>query len=270
MTDELTPEEREAFDKLPRERMPAGLPAGLEERVVGAMREHGFLTKRRRVITLTGGRLAGVLAASVALMFGAYSIGLHRGGGEEALRAVAPIGAQAPGSLAPTPAPTEEVEQGRVQTPPVDATQPEGQRLESQDAVKTEGQVKERSRSNEAQPADQGFAPFPLTAGERSDESKKDLVWQLTPTEEEQATTQKSVASGAVAPRAEPTRAPSRIMVPQMSAAPETAPRPFTFLLDGKKVVIEAPDSVRVVEDKQGRMLLIYTSDGVIRIRMTD
>jgi hypothetical protein len=268
MTDELTPEEKEAFDKLTRERMPV---AGLEERVVGAMRERGFLAKRRRAIELTGGRVAGVLAASVALMFGAYSIGLHRGGGEEALRSVAPIGTQAPGALAPTPAPTEEVvEQGRVQTPPVDADKPASQRLEPQDALKTEGLAKERSRSNEAQPADQAQAPAPLTAEERSDESKKDLVWQLTPTEEEQATAQKSTASDAVAPRAEPTRAPSRIVVPQMSAAPETTTRPFTFLLDGKKVVIEAPDSVRVVEDKQGRILLIYTSDGVIRIRMTD
>ena len=267
MTDELTPEEKEAFDKLPRERM----PVGLEERVVGAMREHGFLAKRRRVFELTGGRVAGVLAASVALMFGAYSIGLHRGGGEEALRAVAPMGTQAPGSLAPTPlAPAEEVEQGRVQTQPVDAAKPEGQRLESQDALKTEGLAKERSRSNEAQPADQAQAPVPSTGEERFDESKKDLVWQLTPTEEEQLTTEKSVASDAVAPRAEPTRAPSGLAAPQMSAAPETARRPFTFLLDGKKVVIEAPDSVRVVEDKRGRILLIYTSDGVIRIRMTD
>ena len=266
MTDELTPEEKEAFDKLPRERMPAGL-AGLEERVVGAMREHGFLAKRRRAFELTGGRVAGVLAASVALMFGAYSIGLHRGGGEEALRAVAPIGVQAPGSLAPATAPTEVVETGRVQSPPVDAAKPEVQRLEAQDALKTEGLAKERSRSNEAQPVDQAQAPVPSAPEERSDESKKDLVWQLTPTETEPATAEKSVASGAVAPRAE---SPSRGAVPQMSAAPETARRPFTFLLNGKKVVIEAPDSVRVVEDAQGRMLLIYTSDGIIRIRMTD
>ncbi len=59
MSDELTPEERKAIDSLPRERM----PAGLEGRVVDAMRDHGFLAKRRRLIMLTNTRAAGVLAA---------------------------------------------------------------------------------------------------------------------------------------------------------------------------------------------------------------
>ena len=75
MTEEWTPEERKALDELPRERM----PAGLEGRVVDAMRERGLLAKRRHVIELTRGRAAAVLAAGVAFIMGAYSIGLHRG-----------------------------------------------------------------------------------------------------------------------------------------------------------------------------------------------
>ena len=46
--------------------------------------------------------------------------------------------------------------------------------------------------------------------------------------------------------------------------------RPLTFALNGQTVIVEAPDSVRVVKDDRGRMLLIYTSDGIIRIRLAD
>jgi hypothetical protein len=236
------------------------VPAGLEERVVGAMREHGFLAQRRRVFELTGGRVAGVLAASVALMFGAYSIGLHRGGGEEALRAVAPLGMQAPA------VPTEEVEPGRVQTPPADAVEPEGQRVEAQDALKTEGLAKERLRSNDAPPAVQAPAPVPLTAEEGSDESKKGLDWQLESREESQPEALSEAAPSAP----EASLKASRAVAPQAGLVGEATKRPLTFRLDGRTVVIEAPDSVRIVEDEQGRMLLIYTSDGVIRLRLTD
>lgn len=46
--------------------------------------------------------------------------------------------------------------------------------------------------------------------------------------------------------------------------------RSLTFLLDGRRVVVEAPDSVRVTQDDRGRMLIIYTSDGIIRIHLAD
>jgi hypothetical protein len=55
-----------------------------------------------------------------------------------------------------------------------------------------------------------------------------------------------------------------------MDEASDARPRWITYQLDGKTVFVEAPDSVRVVEDEQGRMLLIYTSDGIIRIRLAD
>jgi len=87
MTDELTPHEKELLKGLPRERM----PVGLEGRVVEAMREHGFLAKRRRAIVITNSRVAGLLAACVALMIGAYSIGLHRGGGDQVIPAVTKV-----------------------------------------------------------------------------------------------------------------------------------------------------------------------------------
>jgi hypothetical protein len=89
MTDELTPKEKEALKKLPREQVPS---AGLEERVVGALRERGVLPKqRRRKVEITNSRVAGLLAACVALVIGAYSIGLHRGGGDQVLPGVATV-----------------------------------------------------------------------------------------------------------------------------------------------------------------------------------
>src|SRR5262245_52712859 len=87
--DELTPEEREALANLPRERMPS---AGLEDRVVAAMREKGHLSTRKpaKVIRLTTSRVAGLIAACLVLMIGAYSIGLRYGVNESVLRNVTP------------------------------------------------------------------------------------------------------------------------------------------------------------------------------------
>jgi type IV secretory pathway VirB10-like protein len=247
MSDELTPEEREALNNLPRERM----PVGLETRVVDAMREHGFLARRRRTIVLTNTRAAGVLAAGVALIIGAYSIGLHRGEGEETLRTIAQ---QAPSSVPPAedaPAP--------AQSPPATAPAPETDRLESQDAPVKD--ALERARANESSPEAEALAPAPTVLGE----SKKDLDWQLKPKEEERADASKSTASR-LAPQAG--GASGRILA--MDEASDARPRWITYQLDGKTVFVEAPDSVRVVEDEQGRMLLIYTSDGIIRIRLAD
>ncbi len=265
MSDELTPEEKEAFNSLPRERM----PVGLETRVVDAMRDHGFLAKRRRVIQLTNTRVAGVLAAGVALVIGAYSIGLHRGEGEDALRAVAPTSTQMPGSGAPT-----EFDELAVQTPPVNETVPESEPLELRDAPQSKDLQKERTRANEAREtvdadadAPEGVASAPPV---RSDEVKKDLDWRLKPKEEERSEAQKSVASDAVAPQSEAAGAPARAVAPQPSTIMEATSRTLTFLLSGKTILVDAPDSVRIVEDKEGKMLLIYTSDGVIRIRVAD
>ena len=162
MSDELTPEETEALKNLPRERM----PVGLEGRVVDAMREHGFLAKRRRAIVLTNTRAAGVLAAGVALLIGAYSIGLHRGNVDEAFHAAAPMGQQAPGTVAPA----ENDELGRVQqAPAVDAAKPESERLESKVARESGSLEKVRSRANDAPAASaegkSGTVPPPRRLG---------------------------------------------------------------------------------------------------------
>ena len=54
-----------------------------------------------------------------------------------------------------------------------------------------------------------------------------------------------------------------------MTMSPDVSTPPMVFLLGGTRLSVEAPDSVRVVQDGRGQMLLIYTSDGVIRVRVT-
>jgi hypothetical protein len=245
MTDELTPEEKDAFDKLPRERMPAGLPAGLEERVVSAMREHGYLVKRRRVVELTGGRMAGVLAASVALVIGAYSIGLHRGSGvlppaatlqrDDRAPSETPIETRAPASkpmdeVATTPAPT-----------------------------KSEGTLAE-SYEKKSDATD-----VPAALPEEADAGRS---------------AQPEAAEGLALKAREPVRSPTpaapqslgklnqpvdRAQTPATAAPSPALKGQTTFLLNGS-VVVEVPDSVRVIPDELGKMLIIHTSDGIIRI----
>ncbi len=104
-----------------------------------------------------------------------------------------------------------------------------------------------------------------------SDESKKDLDWQLKPREEARADAQKTVeaplaTSGPAAGRAIAPQA----LAPQPSSLSDAVQRPLTFVLNGKTVILDVPDNVRVVEDEQGKVLLVYTSDGIIRIRVTD
>lgn len=266
MSDELTPEEKEAIRKLPRERM----PAGLEERVVGAMREEGFLAKRRRTFVLTNTRVAGLLAASVAVVIGAYSIGLHRGEGEE----VVPSLSKFTELRADDAARDSDAAQGRVETPRTDApasapapATPEPM-MESRDLGATASD-EQRQRSHEVPETKEVAA----SSAAESDKSKKDLVWQLKPKEEEALIDALGSAESSVKESAKmnaaPSRAPAGARAPQASMA-ESVREPLTFVVDGKTIVIEAPDSVRVVQDDGGKMLLIYTSDGVIRIRMTD
>jgi len=79
---ELTPEERELFAALPRERDPGRL---LEERTVRALRERGLLeapatpsaAKPRRVIRFSPAWLAGAVAAGIALFVGGIATGQY-------------------------------------------------------------------------------------------------------------------------------------------------------------------------------------------------
>jgi hypothetical protein len=49
----------------------------------------------------------------------------------------------------------------------------------------------------------------------------------------------------------------------------DLADRRLTFLLNGVPVTVEA-DSARVVEDERGRILIVYTPDGIMRLRLAD
>jgi type IV secretory pathway VirB10-like protein len=248
MTDELTPEEKEALKNLPRERM----PVGLEARVVEAMREHGFLTKRRRTIVLTGSRVAGLVAASVALMIGAYSIGLHRGGGDV---------------VVPPAATLTESERGPVDRAPPPPPEERAERIAARGAGEpavAEADEKVIPESQEEKVATPTAPPAP------SDEALADRTRQSRPEEEAPAQSRREAASPpatealALSPAAEDA---GRARMMKFDAAPQPKKQSFTFLLNGSPLSVEA-DSVRVTEDERGRILHIYTPDGVIRLRL--
>ena len=277
MTDELTPEERDALKNLPRERMPS---AGLEDRVVGAMRERGILAATRpgRVVRMTTGRMAGLLAASFALMIGAYSIGLHRGGDNEVIRSVQPVTppvvdkiqtSEAPGLRADRPAtpevrepeadakfakqssePTAGLErQDAPATLSVPAAPPEKKEKASEESARLEWSLKDADALQESAPAAQTETASPAlqTRGGRSDDGRRRTAEPPAPAARRTLAYKSTVRS----------------------AAPSGA-RERSFRLGDTALFVEAPDSVRIIEDTQGRMLLIYTSDGLIRIRLAD
>jgi hypothetical protein len=77
MDHELTPDEREMFAALPREREPGRL---LEERTVRALRDRGLVHapgKPRRVIRFHPGWLTGAVAAGLALFLGGLATGQY-------------------------------------------------------------------------------------------------------------------------------------------------------------------------------------------------
>ena len=244
MTDELTPEEKQAIENLPRERM----PAGLEERVVGAMREHGFLARRRRTIEISNGRVAGLLAACVALIIGAYSIGLHRGDSSQPLRVTE----------------TKKTEDGgRIEkplaAPPKDDVEPQV----ASDAW--------RSNALEAKPE----SPAPLVPAPAAswEETRAGRIVPDEAREEEIAAGASEIDESPSAKAASPSvskESAARLQAPPEGLVSGASIRPLTFYLNGSPVIVEAPDSVRVIQDERGRMLLIYTSDGIIRIRLGD
>jgi len=257
MSDELTPREKELLAKHPRDRM----PLGLEGRVVDAMREKGFLSKRRRTIAITNSRVASLVAACVALIIGAYSIGLHRGG--ELLT------------------PTTMEPDARVEAPPVDVE-------EAGDIAEVEEEAPTREKRNVAtSKAQNAVEPTPSVMPDAA-EKKTGGTGQL----EERA---EGPASGGEAP-ATPLQRPTKIRPDEDSpqvAGDREAPQPaaemaidrplalpqsiredladrrLTFLLNGTPVTVEA-DSARVVEDRRGRILIVYTPDGIMRLRLAD
>jgi type IV secretory pathway TrbD component len=71
--DDLTPEERKAFEQLPKEKAPSDI---LEERTVQALQQEGLLRpQRQRTIEITSGRLASLVAACFALVVVGFGLG---------------------------------------------------------------------------------------------------------------------------------------------------------------------------------------------------
>lgn len=258
MNDELTPQEQEAFANLSRERM----PAGLEERVVGAMRERGFIApKRARVVRITNSRVAGLLAACIVLVVGAYSIGLHRGD-ERALQGVTPP--QLDGTTRiDEPVPLTTMQSDRdldTQSPrePVIAEERTAQTLERKlesHLDETTGKKDAEREQRRAEADDRSDVPVAESMGavEMADPDKR------------MARERQNYAS----PQAPGTMKLSDGTALGSAAAPASPPEK-RFMLNGSALIVSAPDSVRIVQDEQGRVLLIYTSDGIIKIRLAD
>lgn len=224
MTDDLTPEEREALAGLPRERAPS---ASLEDRVVAAMREHGHLARpRARVVRITNARVAGLLAACVVLVIGAYSIGLNRGAGRAVLTQVAPA------TVESIPVPANEKSPTDRQAPPLEfklnAPQLATPKHSEKDVAKTDELTESMAKSFSERLGRESPASGPAASSPAPIKETTDAVTQ------------------------------SAILVSR------------SFALPGGTLIVDAPDSVRVVTDASGRILLIHTSEGIIRVRLAD
>lgn len=258
MTDDLTPEEREALQSLPRERTP---PAGLEDRVVAAMRQQGHLARKpARVIRITSTRVAGLLAACLVLMVGAYSIGLHRGVDNNVLKNIEPSGINASGlsrgegdARLKQPAASEER-----------AARQDAPMSEPESAARDEGTLK-----SDAPPLEWKLETTQLVVPK---DAKKEQAAAKENEVREGVDDALARSSSRVAtpPPAPATSAPAQMKLQSKAAAEGLMKQSRTFALNGGTLIVDAPDSVRVVQDAQGRTLLIYTSDGIIRIRLAD
>lgn len=233
MSDELTPQEKEALDRLPRERM----PAGLEDRVVGAMRARGLLGGRRRVIVLTNTRAAGLLAAAFAVVIGAYAIGLHSGD-----------------------------ESGLV--PPAMEEAKKNERADRQPAT-----LEKKSRAEIADETP-GAASTAVEAIVLSEGAPVEKSAEGTLAQRGRAEPETEAADRVAARPSAPTEPALKANAPaaRMLASEADSPRPAgrTFLLGGIPILVDAPDSVRVTQEEAGGLILIQTTDGTIRIRRTD
>jgi hypothetical protein len=260
MTDELTPEEREALKSLPRERTPS---AGLEDRVVAAMRQHGVLARKpARVIRITSTRVAGLLAACLVLMVGAYSIGLHRGVDNNVLKNIEASGSNVSGfsgreedtGLKPPASEESVARQDAPMSIPLDI--PESR-------ARDEGTLK-----GDAPPLEWKLKSTQLMVPK--DAKKQERRPRENEVNESAAGTSSDQLSSSATPPAPAARTAAPMQLQSKAATEGLMKRSRTFVLNGGTLIVDAPDSVRVVQDAQGRTLLIYTSDGIIRIRLAD
>ena len=276
MSDELTPQEKAAFESLPRERM----PAGLEAKVVGAMREHGFLTKQRRVIELSRGRVAGVLAASVALVIVGYSLGLHEGRGREMIvpTETTPTSEPAAPKYAEhgIPPATEAPQQAPKADAPTDDDAAASRELKKE-KVPTAPEVSALQANEMAEPAAElqtRYDQLTDAAPRQSRDAEVDLrarrVDNTASPAPATAREEQSIKALSRVPSAgSDSGARSKSALRPESFSVAESRKAITFSWDGQTFELEA-DSVRVFEDQWGRTLHIYTSEGVIRIRLAE
>jgi hypothetical protein len=275
MTDELTPEERDALKDLPRERAPS---AGLEDRVVAAMRDRGHLVARKpaRVIRITSTRMVGLLAACAVLVIGAYSIGLYRGVDRSVLTNIEPRGDANTSGFAERSSASSR-ESGAGVRPPASGTE-SAARSDAQPAtqplpVRSPSARDEDLAKRNAPPLEWKLDAVPLVAPKDAKKEKAvkedDVANNMAQTFSDQLSSKKAAAPPPAAAAAAPAPAPARAQL-QSGAVAESAKPSRSFALKGGTLMVDAPDSVRVVQDAEGRTLLIYTSEGIIRIRLAD
>jgi hypothetical protein len=296
------------------------------------MRDRGVLAPKQRgkIVRLTTGRVAGLLAACVVLAIGAYSIGLHRGEDdvitsvrqEPEITRMNELGGTAPAPQAEAETATDASDRDALKkkedapaTPPAPARSREARPVEesvaaekkSSDADKPQESLAEtfseglaaagRADDNSAPasksleredrtaaltppPAAQGFAPesaMQSVAPSKDEHSftlggsslRIDAPESIVITEERESNTLTINSSGTLV-HIRPASAGAEL---QSRAKPLYRPLGTvtrSYQLGTSRFDVDAPAGFRIVEDRQGGMLLIYTSDGIVRIRLAN
>lgn len=288
MTDELTPEEREALKSLPRERMPS---ADLEGRVVGALRGRGVLSKRkRRTIEITSSRVVGLVAACAALVIGGYSVGLNRGE-SESLTVTPPARERITATKnEPATAPDEKKAEATEQATDINKAPELREQTETRD--NTADRLSGVAGEEKDMPSFQSAAP-PPAAPEKEPVAKRSARRELGTLSDD---TDPAPASDVAQGRVQADKMASQVVEESVAEvpvaeepvtlardSPAAAPAPtamfkqdtdvaafaetLTFLLNGTRVVVEIPEGVRI--DKQrSDTIVIYTTHGPIRLRV--
>jgi hypothetical protein len=197
-------------------------------------------------------------------MIGAYSIGLHNRIGDEVRKATEPESRV----ISSEPARDQEISM----KPPQAQGKVDQQRASP--AVTPEAHFVDKPA-----PAFKPTLNVPKLVTSKDEKKKESAARSDEVTESMQNTFSEGLAKGAP-PGATDLSAPSSPMPAQLRAksslseasgsasAPASTSRRFS--LSGGTLIVDAPDSLRIVRGEHGRSLLIYTSDGVIRIRLAD
>ncbi|HET6347481.1 MAG TPA: hypothetical protein VFH88_00205, partial [Candidatus Krumholzibacteria bacterium] len=237
------------------------------------MRERGFIAPagtraaRGRLVHLTSSRVAGLLAACIVLMVGAYTIGVRHGenpvlrGVVEPQRQPLHVVEERPGIAAPrldelktAPADNEPA----AQKPAGGVAQPVSSASNSAitESFTDRAEISARASKDAEAPRKSDVPQSPAASGALA--AGKVEAGNVATMEKKQTTAMMPAPAPAL-----------RAMQPTESMQSTTVGQ-HSFVINGTAFIVDAPDSVRVIQDAQGRVLLIYTSDGIIRIRLAD